>query len=53
MTSLSSYRVVLTGRDTFLLEDTTPCGGGVRFDLKERSSSSGVGGHTSLGEGCI
>ena len=35
--------VVSTERDAFLLEDTTLCGGGVRFDLEEGSSSSGVG----------
>ena len=34
------------------MEDTTLCGGGVCFDLEEGSSSSGIGGHTSLGEGC-
>ena len=27
--------VVLTGRNAFLLEDTTLCGGGVHFDLEE------------------
>ena len=35
--------MVLTGRNAVLLEDTTLCGGGVRFDLEEGSSSSGVG----------
>ena len=27
--------MVSTGGDAFLLEDTTFCGGGVRFDLEE------------------
>ena len=45
--------MVSTGGGAFLLEDITLCGGGVHFDLEEGSSSSGVGGHTSLGEGCI
>ena len=40
--------VVSTGGGTFLLEDTSFCGG-VRFDLEEGSSASGVGGHTSGG----
>ena len=42
--------MVSTAGDAFLLEDTTLRGGGGHFDLKEGSSSSGVGGHTSLEE---
>ena len=44
--------VVSTGGGTFLLEDTSFCGG-VCFDLEEGSSASGVGGHTSLGRGAF
>ena len=53
--SVTSLRrgVALTGGGAFLLEDTTLCGGEAHLISRRGSSASGVGGHTSLGEGCI
>ena len=45
--------MVSTEGGAFHLEDTYFCGGGVYFVSRMGSSSSGVGGHTSLGKGCV